>query len=90
MTRKQAVGLSGKILKDAVTEKDGETYDIVRIVLLFGLLAYSIMCLFALHTTLTTADKTFNFKDFGEGFGFMCAGAAALMFGKRSEQGMEK
>ncbi len=86
MTRKQAASLTRKILKDSVTENDGETYDIVRIVLLFGIAAYTIMGIVGLWKAMTTADKTFNFMDFGTGYGAMCGGAALLMFGKQSEQ----
>ncbi len=86
MTRKQLQGLGAKILKDIATERDGETFDIARLVALAGLACYILMGAVGLWKAMTTADKTFNFQDYGVGFGAICTGVGLLIWGKRGEE----
>jgi len=72
-----AGGLVARILKDAATGLDGETYDVGRLLAILGGTAYIGMGIYGV--VHATPDHPFAYQEFGIGFGSMAAGVGALL-----------
>ena len=77
------MGLFYSILKDTVTEKDGESYDVARILWIMGTLIF-----FGLTIFVTIKDpSTFNMMNFGVAFaGILAGGGASVAVKAGTEQ----
>lgn len=70
-----------KVLKDCATGIDGETYDVVRVLVILA--CVELLILQAKYLFIT---HEFSAQDFGVGFGaILAAGGAALGFKERTE-----
>lgn len=71
-----------KVCKDCLTENNGTSYDMVRVVaagmVATGFPAFLAMCAYSLYAS---PDHKFDMVSFGTAFGAMLAGVAAVCVG---------
>jgi hypothetical protein len=61
-----------KLLKDILTGIDGQTYDNVRVYMLFGIITYLVCAAWHLYD-----ENVFEFQNFAIGFAAILAGGGA-------------
>lgn len=74
-------GLVSQVLKHISTGKDGESYDIGRIMWIVGVIAYIGLSGFQVFKT-----GTFNYVEWGTGFGILNTGSGAAIMLKRTTE----
>ena len=71
-----------KVIKDITTVANGEDYDLGRIALLIGIIAFIILSIYA----LAIKSQNFNAQDYGIGLGSLLGGGGlGLKFKKDTE-----